>query len=742
MKKIALFISIVFLFTFECDAAFDRAFIDLAISLEDKYPELFKGFKDTDFESLETLQNEKIIYDDAYLQTPSKMYGALVERIKKHAGADPEQAKLLREMEAHQANNNLNYIDFIAAMLRHQALLRLKAGAPCEFEKITTELGDGFGEKLFSALTSGKFSNLYKSFTVLDDLYDDDSFFTSGVMRDYDDQKKEGTLQHVAFPLYGHHEVGIVYLAYMFLNKAFPIAYPDEQGDGRLHGMTMSVYAEFVHDALHMQGFTNIDGASESADKMLEAYANFLKEEREKADAIARTLEELETAAQDVRHYTLHAIVRNSYNDRKDKEEAIELFLDKVITTYGRAAVQKMADDLIKYYRSHAELVETYEKKPAALNASDQEKLEALRKELIQVESYRTLADKLMKKLDKLTPPSADDDNGASVAASATTAATVGGEQAKKKKRTKKVVAPLDFVPPRLIVTALVNTLEEKEEIQRNMVNQIFLNATQFFSTDKMSEARYKTLMIGFFNRLHEDYFDGKAVLEADTVEDVLNAFFKLRGRNISLKADDEKGEETDSKAMGNTEDEFIPRNNPFEMDVLTGDSALTDDEILERALRMPSEFFVDERFDSYATFVGGSVIRRPHVIGIKLFTEDGAVYKMRIQTPKTTWRLNAEHDTSLVNMGCGDVEGLLPLTVPELGADREAANKLSRDYLESVATAMDKIYARACMLSARQLDIDATDAVNKALKGIEEKLQMIFPQESHKMVFAKEEKK
>lgn len=706
MRNLLISFILIFSISSSAYAAFDPSFIELARSLEGKHPELFKGFKDTDFEALEMLQKQKASCVNPYIETHPRMFDALIERIGKYK-EDAEQAKLLRELETYRANDDLNYLHYIIALIRHQTLIRIKAGEACEFEKFTTELGNRFGEKLFSALTSGgSFTNMYKAFYILDELLGDDIVMSTPSDLDNDEDNKEESLDHVAFPLYGHHEVGVVYLAYMFSNRAFPIAYPEEQGEGRLHGMTMSVYAEFVHDALHMRGYLNIDGAEDVANQLMKAYVEFLREKRNELDADDHNLEQMKNVSEDSRHHTFSAIFDSIQGE--DKELKRNSFIQKLYERYGASFVRKIISGL---NQTHDILVH-----------SDNGKADALK--------YKALAEKLEAKL----PPvdaDADGNQGGSAAEFP--------QQKPSKSRFKK---PLSYPNPRDIKSSVVDTLKEKEDIIREMANVIFLSATKSFSTGSMSEARYKTLMVGLFNRLHEDYFDGEEVLKANTAEGVLKAFFKKSERVIKLDGDETTRDEAAADDKAEAEGETVPRNNPFQMNFVDGQSVLSDDEILELAARMPASMFVEGNYNPYATLIGGKVTRKTHLMGIELFAEDGAIYKMLVINPKAAWMLNAEHDTSLVNMGRGDVDGLSELTVPDLSAygdNHAAANKVATEYLQAVADGMDKIYERACFVSTFTLGLDGSDAVNKALANFTAKLEGIFPKDAHAKVFAKE---
>lgn len=711
MRKLLISFILVFSLSTSAYAVFDPTFIELARSLEDKHPELFKGFKDTDFEALEMLKKQKASCVNPYIATHPRMFDALIERIEKYKN-DVEQAKLLAELKVFKDNGDLNYIHYVSALVRHQALIRIALGEPCEFEKFTTELGNKFGEKLFSALTSGgSFTNMYKAFYVLDELFDDDDIVvtTTPDFNDSEDDNKEESLDHVAFPLYGHHEVGVVYLAYMFLNRAFPIAYPEEQGKGRLHGMTMSVYAEFVHDALHMQGYLNIDGSEIIANQLMAVYVDFLREKRNDLESVDAKLQDIADVSEDSRHFRL-SVILDAF-EGEDKETAQDSFMDKVIEKLGVADVKKL---IMKYTETHNLFIK-----------SDDTKSDALK--------YQKLAEILQVKLDALN--GARDNNAAAAAAAAAV------ELSKKKARKSKIKTALPYPNPRELRPVVVDVMSEKEEIIREMANTIFLSATKSFSTEAMSEARYKTLMVGLFNRLHEDYFDGEAVLKANTAEEVLKAFFKKSERVIQLDGDEITKDEAAANDKAEAEGETVPRNNPFQMNFVDGQSALSDDEILELAARMPASMFVDGKYNPYATLIGGKVTRKTHLMGIELYAEDGAIYKMLVINPKAAWMLNADHDTSLVNMGAGDVDGLSEMVVPDLlvhGENHTAANKVATEYLQALADAMDKIYERACFVSGFTLGLEGLDATNKALAGITAKLEETFPKEVHEKVLGK----
>lgn len=281
LTKAALITTTALTFSFSAKAtdSFNPEFIAHAQSLSASNSVLFQGFQDTDFASLRAFlrplpgnTEERVV--------PKALVQKLYDRVATFADSDPRQKALALEVQTALTNDNLDMYSYTAMIMRHQVFMRLKSGQACDFEKIALEVPGALGYELFEKVQNPKFwtkNHLVAEF--IKDFSNPSGVYNVTIANVADDfEKANGEVPLLFYPSFNHHELGIVYLAYMFLNNAFPVSCPASVGPDQLHSMKMSQAGEIFHDFLHAGEFeTIIDHIGFSA-ALMENYRTFLTE--------------------------------------------------------------------------------------------------------------------------------------------------------------------------------------------------------------------------------------------------------------------------------------------------------------------------------------------------------------------------------------------------------------------------------------------------------------------------------
>lgn len=595
--KVALITTTALTVSFSAKAtdSFNPEFIAQAQNLSGSNPVLFQGFQGTDFESLRAFLRpltgnleERVV--------PKALVKKLYDRVVSFADSDPRQNALAVEVHAALTNQCLDIFSYTAMIMRHQVFLRLKSGQACDFEKISMEVPGALGYDLFEKVQNPKFWNsthLVASFIEsVAESFDDYNPTINRVAAELG--KKDGSVPYIFYPAFNQHELGIVYLAYMFLNEAFPVSCPASVGPNQLHGMTMSQAGEIFHDFLHAVQFGSLTD-----------------------------------------HYVYATRLMNNYRD---------------------------------FLTGHV----------------NQRRLET----------------------------QSEDPTGA-------------------------YVRPAFGIPaPQKIALPLLNLMREKEDLMRLAMNKIFYQATKSFVDKTLSENEYTTLMVGIFNRAHEDYFDGASLFASRNVAEMLEAFFMTSHYDESAVPHDKSS---------------VDLNNPFVTNVLDGSSPLSDKQILDRATKLPLKKFeghyLSDMLAGHAyDIIGGEVRRTPYHIGVTLQTQTGETLVLAQSSANYKWRLSAAHDTYLANLGSKGL-GLPNIEVPDLklfGQNHGLAHDSMDRHISAVEERFSKIHQKAkdismSIVSGLPGDIprqSLQDQINTKFAELTTAVVNLFPESARAKVF------
>lgn len=262
---------------------FDTEFIQASRALEPEYPELFKGFIGTDFEALDDMMRQKFNPKKGDITVVPALSEALMKRIALHQD-DPHQKVLYDEFRAKAAQGQVDYAFYLMAMFRHQALLKKREGQSCDFEDIALEVSPRFHKTdAYYTFGSAYFQELQEEIPFASRerackiLKYTDNFYPKDI--ENWGEKDDIPILHFIFPLFDHHEMGVAYLAYMFWNHVYPVAFPTAKSDQPLHEMQMSIYGELVHDFIHFTFARQMPGPIDYA-------ANFMRGQEHALDIV------------------------------------------------------------------------------------------------------------------------------------------------------------------------------------------------------------------------------------------------------------------------------------------------------------------------------------------------------------------------------------------------------------------------------------------------------------------------